>query len=54
MFLHIKVARARAADSAIKTEEETCRKALMKIAKGGLISVLTIKIPSPAGLSESL
>jgi hypothetical protein len=54
MFLHIKKARARAADSAINTEEETCRKALMKIAKGGLISVLTMKIPSPAGLCESL
>jgi hypothetical protein len=54
MFLHIRVARARAADSAIKTEEETCIKALMKIARGGFISELTIKIPSPAGLSESL
>jgi hypothetical protein len=54
MFLHREIAKARAADSAISTEEESCRKALMKIEKGGLISVLTIKIPSPAGLSELL
>jgi hypothetical protein len=53
MFLQIKTARARAADSAIKTEEESCRKALIKVAKGGLILVLTMKIPRPAGLCES-
>jgi hypothetical protein len=54
MNLHTEVAKARAADSAISTEVESCRKALIKTEKGGLTSVLTMKIPSPAGLFELL
>jgi hypothetical protein len=33
MTLHTEVAKARAADSAISTEEESCRKALIKTEK---------------------
>jgi hypothetical protein len=54
VFLQRETNKARAADSAINTEEESCRKALMKIEKGGVISVLTMKIPRPAGLCELL
>jgi hypothetical protein len=52
MFLHKEVAKARAADSAINTELESCMKSLMKTEKGGLTFVLTMKIPSPANLGE--
>jgi hypothetical protein len=36
--------------SAIRTEEETFIAALMKMLRGGLTCVLTIKTPSPASL----
>jgi hypothetical protein len=39
------VAKARAAASAIMTEEESCIEALTKREKGGVMSVLTIKFP---------
>jgi hypothetical protein len=52
MLLHKEVAKARAVDSAINTEVESCMKALMKTEKGGLAFVLTMNIPSPAKLGE--
>jgi hypothetical protein len=50
MFLHKEVAEARAADSAIITEVDSCKEVVMKILKGGSISSFTMKMPSPAGL----
>jgi hypothetical protein len=52
MYLHKEAAKARAVDSAINTEVESCMKALMKTEKGGLTFVLTMNIPSPAKLGE--
>jgi hypothetical protein len=54
MFPHKEEAKARAADSTINTEVESCTKALMKTEKGGLAFVLTKKIPSLANLGEQL
>jgi hypothetical protein len=54
MFLHKEEAEARAADSTINTELESCMKALMKTEKEGLTFVLTMKILSPANLGEQL
>jgi hypothetical protein len=53
---HKEVAKARAAASAIMTEEESCIEASTKREKGGVISVLTIKfslagLGAPPGLS---
>jgi hypothetical protein len=48
--LHKEVARASVADSAIITEVESCIATLRNMLKGGCISVLTMKIPIPAGL----
>jgi hypothetical protein len=50
IFLHREKAKARVADSAINTEVESCMKALIKIEKGGVSSVLTMKMPNPANL----
>jgi hypothetical protein len=47
MLLHKEVARARAADSAMSTEE-SCRVVVVNMLKGGWMSVLTIKTPNPA------
>jgi hypothetical protein len=52
MLLHKEVAKARAADSTINTEVESCIKALMKTEKDGLTFVLTMNTPSPAKLGE--
>jgi hypothetical protein len=52
MFLHREEAKARAADSTINTELESCMKALMKTEKGGLTFVLSMKMPNPANLGE--
>jgi hypothetical protein len=52
IFLHREEAKARAADSAINTELESCMKALIKTEKGGLTFVLTMKMPNPANLGE--
>jgi hypothetical protein len=46
------VAKARAADSAISTEVESCMKAFINIEKGGLTLVLIMKIPRSATLGE--
>jgi hypothetical protein len=48
MFLHKEVAKARAADSTINTELDSCMNAFMKTEKGGLALVLRMKIPRPA------
>jgi hypothetical protein len=50
MVVRIEAARAKAADSATRTEEARCINALMKILIGGDTSVLTMKTPNPAFL----
>jgi hypothetical protein len=52
IFLHREEAKARAVDSTIYTELESCMKALIKTEKEGLTSVLTMKMPNPANLGE--
>ena len=43
-------AKANAADSAIKTEDDSCMRALIKILVGGFSSVFIMKTPRPACL----
>jgi hypothetical protein len=54
ILLIIEVARAKPADSAIRTEEALCIDALMKTLIGGDRSVLTIKMPNPARLAPTI
>jgi hypothetical protein len=47
-------ARARAVDSAMRTDKESCIAALMKKHSGGCMSLLTMKMPSPAALGTAV